>query len=101
MNYCMKEEDFRIQNRMKKDLPSDYLKLLYVDTVQNYQPTLQLAYDFFGPDRMLFATDYPYWSPQDAVASIEALDIPDDDKEKIWYRNAARLLKLEVGQASR
>ena len=47
-----------------------------------------------GADKILFATDCPWESACDAINKIEQLSISDDDKEKIFYRNAALLLRL-------
>ena len=48
-----------------------------------------------GADRILFASDFPWHQPEKEIALINSLDLSDDDKEKIFYKNAIRLLKLE------
>jgi len=41
--------------------PIDYYRMFYCDTVlQGNVPALMCAFDFFGADQMLFATDAPY-----------------------------------------
>jgi predicted TIM-barrel fold metal-dependent hydrolase len=47
-----------------------------------------------GIDRVLFAVDYPFVEPKDAVQQIERTPISDLDKEKIYHLNAERWLKL-------
>lgn len=47
-----------------------------------------------GADRVLFASDCPWQSSRDIHEKILALDISDDDKEKIFHTNAERLLGL-------
>jgi predicted TIM-barrel fold metal-dependent hydrolase len=47
-----------------------------------------------GADRILFAADYPWVSPKEAVELIERTPISDLDKEKIYHLNAERWLKL-------
>jgi len=74
--------------------PSEYLKLFYYDAV-NFDPrALRLAVEFAGADRLLAGSDYPHMigSPEKMRASIEELDISDDQKAGILGRNAAQLL---------
>lgn len=56
------------------------------------------AYAFFGADRMLFGTDAPlgpkFGLTQDTIESIQRMDIPDVEKEKILVQNAVSLLAL-------
>ena len=47
-----------------------------------------------GPDKLLFASDMPWHRPEWEKWLIESLDISEADKEKIYWRNATKLLKL-------
>lgn len=49
-----------------------------------------------GPDKLLFGTDFPVQSHKDSVRIIEeAMEgYPDEDKKKVYYDNAAKLLGL-------
>ena len=76
--------------------PSEYLREFYYDTV-NFDPkALKFAIEFAGSDHLLAGSDFPHQigSLEKMVSSIEALDIPADDKENIFGQNAARLLSL-------
>jgi aminocarboxymuconate-semialdehyde decarboxylase len=75
---------------------SEYLKELYTDSVSFYQPGLKMAYEFFGPDRIVMGSDFPLpiGDIEAAVPSIEAMDIPQRDKEKILGENVQRLLRF-------
>ncbi|HEX2384976.1 MAG TPA: amidohydrolase family protein [Candidatus Binatia bacterium] len=75
---------------------SDYLKDLYCDTVCFYQPALKMAYEFYGPERMVLGSDFPLLIGDlpGAVPSIEEMQIPERDKQKILGENAKRLLKM-------
>ena len=44
--------------------PSDYLRRFYTDTVSDNPAALALALDFYGDERVLFGSDYPWWPPQ-------------------------------------
>jgi predicted TIM-barrel fold metal-dependent hydrolase len=53
-----------------------------------------LAHGYVGSDRILFGCDYPFWGLGEGFDSVQSLAIPDEDKEKIFYRNAETLLGL-------
>jgi predicted TIM-barrel fold metal-dependent hydrolase len=59
-----------------------------------------MALDFFGPDHMMFATDFPSGSshgercPLDELRNIKTMPLDEAERDKILYRNAQRLLKL-------
>jgi len=74
-----------------KRLPSDYLRThLHVDTMGIWGPHLKEAVEVFGPDRVMFGTDYgpvPI-DPKEHVDLVEELDLSAAEKEKIYWRNA-------------
>ena len=47
-----------------------------------------------GVEKVLFASDLPWSDPHDEIELVESLDIPDADKEKIFWKNAAELLEI-------
>ena len=56
--------------------------------------------DFFGADNVLFASDCPF-DPEkgpgyirETIKIIDALDISEEDRQKIYEGNARRLLKI-------
>ncbi|MFC1945713.1 amidohydrolase family protein [Chloroflexota bacterium] len=63
-------------------------------------PPLMLAHTFFGADHLLFATDSPlgpkFGCTLDVVHAVERMDVPEADKEKIFLRNATKLMKLAI-----
>ena len=76
------------------ELPSTYLKRLYYDTV-NFNPhMLKMVREMIGADRMVLGSDYPHLlgSIERAVSSIESLDIPDDEKQRIFEGTALSIL---------
>jgi aminocarboxymuconate-semialdehyde decarboxylase len=78
--------------------PSDYLKLLHVDTMGFWAPHLRQAVEVFGAGRVMFGTDYgpvPI-DPREHVGIVQGLAIPEADKEKILWQNAARFFGLEL-----
>jgi predicted TIM-barrel fold metal-dependent hydrolase len=59
--------------------------------------------DFFGPDRVLFASDSPF-DPEkgpgyirDTIAVLESIDLDPEARAKINHRNAEKLFDLTPG----
>jgi predicted TIM-barrel fold metal-dependent hydrolase len=81
--------------------PIDYFRMFYADTA------LFGAYDatvcglrFFGADRVLFASDSPF-DPEkgpmyirETIGILDRLPMSAEDRERIYWGNAVRLLKL-------
>jgi len=76
--------------------PSEYLKLVYFDSVCFYKPSLMCALAFAGPDRVLLGSDYPHviGDMSRAIGAIRDIDIPQEEKAKISGENVAKLLDL-------
>lgn len=79
-----------------KDVPTKYLRNIYVDTggdkiKNNFLPALE----FFGAEHLLWGSDWP--AKKDIAAGIQAvkdLDIPNEDKNNILGGNLAQFLAL-------
>jgi uncharacterized protein len=84
-----------------KRAPLEYFHMLYADTALNgAAAATRCGYEFFGAARALFATDAPF-DPQGGrgltartVAAVQALDLPDPERERIFSGNARALLKI-------
>lgn len=78
-------------------LPSIYLKKMYLDGASFYEPAWSSALEFWGPEKVLMGSDYPYgWaSPYSrCVEIVESLEVSDSDKDMILSGNAEKLLAL-------
>ena len=90
----------KLKKNMQRPL-EESLNRVYGDTaVDGSAAALPCGQAFFGTERMLFGTDYPF-SPENGevylrenLAIIENWDLPQGDKEKILGGNAKKLLKL-------
>ncbi|MBR2877997.1 MAG: amidohydrolase family protein [Clostridia bacterium] len=51
--------------------------------------------DKHTPDRLIFASDMPWHRPAWEKQLIETLDISQSDKDKIYYKNALKLLNIQ------
>lgn len=71
---------------------------VYFDTCSSFfmlsaDRAKELIYKF-GTDKFLFGTDYPMWKAEDEVENILNLHLSDEDNQKIFYKNAEKLLRL-------
>jgi aminocarboxymuconate-semialdehyde decarboxylase len=75
-------------------LPSEYLKELYYDTVTFNPHVLRLMRDMVGTDHMVMGSDYPHLlgSIERSVSTIEEMEIPEYEKEKIFSTTALSIL---------
>lgn len=73
---------------------------IWLDTAftQGFLPPEQMKrmIEKHGADRVLFASDLPWHLPDMEMKMIEELDIGEGDKEKIFWKNAAELLGLNL-----
>lgn len=76
------------------ELPSVYLKGLYYDTVSFGAASLRLARELVGADHLVMGSDYPHLlgSIDRAVSSIESLEIPKAEKDRIFSGTARAIL---------
>lgn len=79
-----------------KRTPSEYLKMMYLDSVTYNEPAVKMVLEWMGPSHVIYGSDAPPLTslkPR-AIKLIRDLDIPTADKERIFSGNAIRLLKL-------
>jgi predicted TIM-barrel fold metal-dependent hydrolase len=73
--------------------PSDYFRNnVFVTTSGNYyKPAFMCTYEAMGIDRILLGTDYPYEDPKVCMGFLEGLSLSQEDKDKIYCRNAMQV----------
>ena len=49
-----------------------------------------------GTDKILFGSDYPASLPEDAIKDVLSMNLSDEDNEKIFCKNAMKLLGMEL-----
>lgn len=82
--------------------PIEYFKNFYADTALfGAGPATKCGLDFFGVDNVVFASDMPFEPvpglyTRETIRVIEGLDLTSDERDRIYRRNAERLLKLNT-----
>jgi len=97
------DEDYsQILGNLKKP-HLDYFKMFYADTaVFGSRAATVCGLEFFGSDNVVFASDAPF-DPEggpmyirETIRVIDSLDVSEEVREKIYWRNAARIMKLAL-----
>ena len=63
---------------------------------QNWYRIINYALDMVGEERIVFGMDFPAYYPGPELAKVIEADITEEQREKILYKNAARILKIVV-----
>jgi aminocarboxymuconate-semialdehyde decarboxylase len=76
--------------------PSHYLKMMYLESTCYHPPGARCAIDTVGVDHFVFGTDSPplFVLKKEGVDLINKLGLSAEDKNKIYYENAKKLLRL-------
>lgn len=73
---------------------------IYLDTSYTFgrilKPQAQKIVDLHTPDRILFGTDLPWNEAVTECRLIESLDLTQSEKNRIFYKNAAKLLDIDI-----
>lgn len=67
---------------------------VYIDTSTLSYNRTRHVYEHAGPEKILFASDYPYSHPELELRKIELLIEDKKHLEMVLYKNAARLLGM-------
>jgi predicted TIM-barrel fold metal-dependent hydrolase len=95
------DTDYSAVLRSLSKRPLDYFKMFYADTALfgAYEPTV-CGLRFFGAGHVLFASDAPF-DPEkgpmyirETIAILDRLPVTAGEREQIYWRNAASLLKI-------
>ena len=93
--------DYTLLLRKLKKRPLDYFRMFYADTALfgAFEAT-KCGLDFFGPERVLFASDSPFdpekgsMYTRTTIEIVDRLDVSPEERHAIYEGNARRLMKL-------
>ncbi|HMK94805.1 MAG TPA: amidohydrolase family protein [Candidatus Limnocylindrales bacterium] len=91
------DNQFRINPESRAKIskpPSEYFKLIYVDTAQSYyKPAIECALSLLAKDKILFGTDYPFANVEYSVESLSKA-LPESYSAAVFQDNAKTLFKI-------
>jgi len=97
------EQNFNkfLSDRLPRHI-SEYYGNIYGDTAVDGTPgAFPCGYAFFGAERMLYGSDYPFGAEdgedfiRENLAGVRAMAIPEDEKKKILGQNAQKMFKIK------
>lgn len=76
--------------------PSEYFRRNFMITTSgvNWHAPLKFCIEVLGADNIMWAVDYPYQETHEAVRFMNSAPILDEDKKKIFHRNAERVFRI-------
>jgi predicted TIM-barrel fold metal-dependent hydrolase len=96
------DEDYGLILKRMGRRPVDFFKMFYADTsINGSVAAIRCGLDFYGTERVMFGTDCPF-DPEggpmfirETIRALDSLDLKEDDRRKIYFGNALRLLKMQ------
>jgi aminocarboxymuconate-semialdehyde decarboxylase len=77
--------------------PSEYVKLLYFDTITHSRMALEYLIENFGAGHVLLGSDYPYdMGDPEPIASLRATRVGAEQFHQIACANACKLLGIGI-----
>ncbi len=59
-----------------------------------WEPAIKFCQDVLGPDRVIYAMDYPYQASGDELAAYDGFDISPEHKKMLMQTNAEHVFRL-------
>ncbi|NQV55468.1 MAG: amidohydrolase family protein [Rhodospirillales bacterium] len=85
--------DHTVTSRMsERPLPSSQLGRIYLDCASLGPNAIDIAAKVYGPDKLLFGSDYPIFPIAQALDAVKNSSIDDDAKQKLLGGNAQTLI---------
>ena len=94
------DEDLTVHLKRLKKRPYDYFKMFFADTALFGAPdAMECGLKFFGVDRVVFASDFPFdpekgtFNIRETIKDVDALPISAAERQQIYEGNARKLLR--------
>ena len=97
--------DYTALLKSLKKRPIDYFRQFYADTALfGAAAATRCGFDFFGADRVVFASDMPFEPTpglyaRETIRCVESLGLPHAQKTQIYRGNAEKLLERTLTRA--
>jgi predicted TIM-barrel fold metal-dependent hydrolase len=59
-----------------------------------WEPAIKFCQEVMGPDRVIYAMDYPYQQSYDEVAAYDRMQMSDEDKKMLMEDNARHVFRI-------
>jgi aminocarboxymuconate-semialdehyde decarboxylase len=97
------DEDYTVILKRMGKRPVEFFRKFYADTsINGSRSATRCGLDFYGTDHVLFGTDCPF-DPEggplfirEVIKAIDGLKLKDDDRRKVYFGNAIRMLRLAL-----
>jgi predicted TIM-barrel fold metal-dependent hydrolase len=97
------DEDLSVYLKRLKKRPFDYFKMFFADTALfGARHAMECGLKFFGVDRVVFASDFPFdpekgtFNIRETIKDVDALPITAAERQQIYEGNARTLLRLHA-----
>ena len=96
--YMLERTNMTLSKRvtgLEREVKEYFTENFYVTTSGFFSyPPLRCLFEVMGPDRVLFAVDYPFSRNEEGRAFLAGAPVSAGDLEKIAHSNAERLLRI-------
>jgi aminocarboxymuconate-semialdehyde decarboxylase len=97
------DEDYTVILKRMGKRPVEFFRKFYADTsINGSASATRCGLDFYGTDHVLFGTDCPF-DPEggplfirEVIKAIDGLKLKEDDRRKVYFGNAIRMLRLAL-----
>jgi predicted TIM-barrel fold metal-dependent hydrolase len=97
------DEDYTVILKRMGRRPVEFFRKFYADTsINGSRSATRCGLDFYGSDHVLFGTDCPF-DPEggplfirEVIRAIDGLKLKEDDRRKVYFGNAIRMLRLAL-----
>jgi aminocarboxymuconate-semialdehyde decarboxylase len=101
------DEDYTVILKRMGKRPVEFFRKFYADTsINGSKSATRCGLDFYGADHVLFGTDCPF-DPEggplfirEVIKAIDGLKLKEDDRRKVYFGNAIRMLRLALPDAA-
>jgi 5-carboxyvanillate decarboxylase len=92
---------FRRTGQRMQLTPSEAFKRNFVITTSgvNSHSVLKYVIEVLGIDNVMWAIDYPYQAAPGSVEFMNTAPVSDEDREKLFHRNAERVFRIAAADA--